>query len=302
MLYAPLIRLTRFLSDRVRYTVLSLLLLVVTVAAFSVQAAENALGSLDTTARKHYDIPAGPLGRSLSHFATVAGVALSFDPVLTEGRTSPVLKGNFSVREGFSRLLVNSSLQLVRNADGNYTLHQMPTSASQAGLAALPVVTVSTAGEVGYVAKHSSSGTKTDTPLIEVPQSISVVTRHELDMRSVQDMSEALRYTPGVVVDQWGFEGRGYEYLLLRGFQGLTTSLFRDGLSMAAQGLYFGSFITDTYGLERVDVLRGPTSVTFGRGMPAESSTGLLNGRAPIRLGRSNCNMVISIVNGLLPI
>lgn len=118
----------------------------------------------------------------------------------------------------------------------------------------------------GYVANKSSVSTKTNTPLIEVPQSISVVTRNELDARGAQDMSEALRYVPGVVVDQWGFEGRGYEYLLLRGFQGLTTSLFRDGLSMAGQGLYFNSFITETYGLERIDVLRGSASVTFGRG------------------------------------
>lgn len=136
---------------------------------------------------------------------------------------------------------------------------------NQANATVLPAMTIRGAS-IGYAAKSSSSGTKTDTPLIEVPQSISVVTRNELDVRGVQDMSEALRYTPGVAVDQWGFEGRGYEYLLLRGFQGLTTSLFRDGLSMAAQGLYFNSFITETYGLERVDVLRGPTSVTFGRG------------------------------------
>lgn len=138
---------------------------------------------------------------------------------------------------------------------------------NQSNVTVLPTMTVKgTATSDGYVAKRSSSGTKTDTPLIEVPQSISVVTRRELDARNVQEMTEALRYVPGVVVDQFGFDGRGYEYLLMRGFQGLTTSLFRDGLSMAAQGLFFNSFITDTYGLERIDVLRGPTSVTFGRG------------------------------------
>ncbi len=270
MLFAPLVHSIRLLSGRVRYAVLSLLLLIVAATTFPAQAAENTLDTPDAAARKHYDIPAGPLGRTLSHFATIAGIALSFDPALTEGLISPALTGNFSVSEGFNRLLASSGLELIRNADSSYTLRRAPIKAAQAGVTALPVVTVSTstenADDTGYVAKRSSSGTKTDTPLIEVPQSISVVTRRELDMRSVQDMSEALRYTPGVVVDQWGFEGRGYEYLLLRGFQGLATSLFRDGLSMAAQGLYFGSFITDTYGLERVDVLRGPTSVTFGRG------------------------------------
>lgn len=133
----------------------------------------------------------------------------------------------------------------------------------------LPPVTVEAKASeevAGYVAKRSSTATKTDTPILEIPQSVSVVTRRELDMRSVQNFTEALRYVPGVTVDQFGFEGRGFEYLLMRGFNGLTTANFRDGLSNAAQGLFFGSFITDTYGLERVDVLRGPSSVLFGRG------------------------------------
>lgn len=133
----------------------------------------------------------------------------------------------------------------------------------------LPPVTVEAKAPeevTGYVAKRSSTATKTDTPILEIPQSVSVVTRRELDMRSVQNFTEALRYVPGVAVDQFGFDGRGYEYLLMRGFNSLTTANFRDGLSNAAQGLFFGSFITDTYGLERVDVLRGPSSVMFGRG------------------------------------
>ncbi|MCG7756718.1 MAG: TonB-dependent receptor plug domain-containing protein, partial [Nitrosomonas sp.] len=133
----------------------------------------------------------------------------------------------------------------------------------------LPAVVVeakNTGEAAGYVAKRSITATKTDTPIIEIPQSISVVTRNEMDMRSVQNFTEALRYVPGVTVDQFGFDGRGFEYLYMRGFNALTTANFRDGMSNAAQGLFFNSFITDTYGLERVDVLRGPSSVMFGRG------------------------------------
>lgn len=133
----------------------------------------------------------------------------------------------------------------------------------------LPTVVVeakNTGEAAGYVAKRSITATKTDTPIIEIPQSISVVTRNEMDMRSVQNFTEALRYVPGVTVDQFGFDGRGFEYLYMRGFNALTTANFRDGMSNAAQGLFFNSFITDTYGLERVDVLRGPSSVMFGRG------------------------------------
>ncbi|SDW37436.1 TonB-dependent siderophore receptor [Nitrosomonas communis] len=141
--------------------------------------------------------------------------------------------------------------------------------ADKSNVTVLPAVTVKgkASDQInGYAAKRSMTGTKTDTPIIEIPQSISVVTRDELDMRSVQNFTEALRYTPGVTTDNFGFQGTGFENIFLRGFDGLTNANFRDGLSNAAQGLFFGSYITDPYGLERIDVLRGPSSVLFGRG------------------------------------
>ena len=136
-----------------------------------------------------------------------------------------------------------------------------------AGTAVLPAVVVKDTGPVpGYVTNRTMTATKTDTPVLEIPQSISVINRNEMDMRGVQFFTEALRYVPGVVVDQFGFNGQGFEYLGMRGFNVQTTANFRDNLNQAATGLYFGAFITDPYALERVDVLRGPTSVMFGRG------------------------------------
>lgn len=141
-----------------------------------------------------------------------------------------------------------------------------PTSAG--GATVLPTVTVKDTGHTpGYVTTRTLSATKTDTPIIEVPQSISVINRNEMDMRSVQlNITEALRYVPGVVADQFGFNGTGFEYLGMRGFNVQTTANFRDNLSQTATGLYFGAFITDPYAIERIDVLRGPTSVMVGRG------------------------------------
>ncbi|SDQ61497.1 iron complex outermembrane recepter protein [Nitrosospira multiformis] len=141
-----------------------------------------------------------------------------------------------------------------------------PTNAG--GAAVLPTVIVKDTGHIpGYVTTRTLSATKTDTPIIEVPQSISVVNRNEMDIRAVNlNITEALRYVPGVTVDQFGFNGTGFEYLGMRGFNVQTTANFRDNLNQAATGLYFGAFITDPYALERVEVLRGPTSVTFGRG------------------------------------
>jgi iron complex outermembrane receptor protein len=141
-------------------------------------------------------------------------------------------------------------------------------AATVARPAVLPTVLVKDTGVLpGYVTTHTTSGTKTDTPLTEIPQSISIINRRELDMRGVHlNFTEALRYVPGVTVDQFGFNGTGFEYIGMRGFNVQTTGNFRDGLSQQGTGLYFGAFITDPYALERVEVLRGPTSVMFGRG------------------------------------
>ena len=129
---------------------------------------------------------------------------------------------------------------------------------------ALPTVTVRDEPETangpvqGYVARRSATGTKTDTPLIETPQSISVIGREELDARGVQNIMEAVRYTPGVAAGNWGYDARGIDWLLLRGFD-TTNTMYRDGLSLPA------GMLTEPYGLERVEVLRGPASVAYGQ-------------------------------------
>jgi iron complex outermembrane receptor protein len=142
------------------------------------------------------------------------------------------------------------------------------TGIGKNGETVLPTMVIKDKGSTAkYVTNRTMSGTKTNTPILEIPQSISVINRNELDMRGVHlNFTEALRYVPGVVPDQFGFNGTGFEYLGMRGFNVQTTANFRDNLSQTATGLYFAAFITDPYSLERVDVLRGPTAVMFGRG------------------------------------
>ncbi len=137
---------------------------------------------------------------------------------------------------------------------------------------ALPAVTVNASGEKetatgpvnGYAAKRSATATKTDTPLIEVPQSISVIGREELEERGAQGLLEAIRYTPGVTVSPYGVDNRGYEFMSVRGFDGSSSASYRDGLSQASFSNIVG--LTETYGVERIEVLRGPSSMIFGGG------------------------------------
>lgn len=78
----------------------------------------------------------------------------------------------------------------------------------------------------GYVATRSATATKTDTPLIETPQSISVITRDQMEAQNVTDLGEALRYTPGIQGETFGFEPRT-TFLRIRGFDATETALYR---------------------------------------------------------------------------
>ncbi|MET0268402.1 MAG: TonB-dependent siderophore receptor [Duganella sp.] len=119
----------------------------------------------------------------------------------------------------------------------------------------------------GYLAKRSASATKTDTPLLEIAQSVSVVTRDEMDARAATSVLEVLRYMPGAVTETHGVDPRGYEYFNLRGFiNAQVTSNYLNGLRQAPGG--FGMFRSEPYGLERIEVLRGTGSVLFGQGDP----------------------------------
>lgn len=116
----------------------------------------------------------------------------------------------------------------------------------------------------GYVAKRSLSGTKTDTALNEIPQSISVITRDQMDAQQVQSVSEALRYTAGVQANTTAANQR-FDYISIRGFDVTSTGMLRDGLRGTTTQAWPK---IEAYGLERVDVLKGPSSVLFGQNAP----------------------------------
>ncbi|MDU5189751.1 MAG: ferrichrome porin FhuA, partial [Mixta calida] len=116
-------------------------------------------------------------------------------------------------------------------------------------------------------AKRSATGTKTDTPIEKNPQSISVVTRQEMDIHQPASVKEALGYTPGVTVASRGASNT-YDFVIIRGFSsvGLNQNNYLDGLKM--QGDFYNDAVIDPYMLERVELMRGPTSVLYGKSSP----------------------------------
>lgn len=121
-------------------------------------------------------------------------------------------------------------------------------------------------GITGYTARVVTAGTKTNTPVIEVPQAISVVTREQLNDRNVQGFAEAVQYIPGVSVATQGFDPR-FDQIFIRGFDVLTNQgIYRDGLRVIGSGFNYPRL--EPYGLEAVTVLRGPASGLYGLGSP----------------------------------
>ncbi|MBC7198520.1 MAG: TonB-dependent siderophore receptor [Pseudomonas balearica] len=119
----------------------------------------------------------------------------------------------------------------------------------------------------GYVAKRSVSATKTDTPIIETPQSISVITADRIRDQGSLTIQDSLRYVSGMRGEAYGFDSRGDSSLV----RGVSPTIFLDGLQQSV-GSYTNTR-TDPFTLERVEVIKGPSSMLYGQ----SSVGGLLN-------------------------
>ncbi|WP_413722465.1 TonB-dependent siderophore receptor [Sodalis sp. RH24] len=120
----------------------------------------------------------------------------------------------------------------------------------------------------GYTANTSRGATKTDQPLITTGQSVSVVTRRQMDDQAALTVNSALNYTPGVFTNFAGGATR-YETVSLRGFHGGdTNNTFLDGLRLMSDGGSYNNLQIDPWFLERVDVIRGPSSALYGQTIP----------------------------------
>lgn len=223
-------------------------------------------------AQNHYDIEAGPLADVLNRFAQQAGVPLAFEPQRLADLQSPGLHGRYDIDAGFATLLRGSGYSARMGSNG-YVLVRQSDSLE------LSATTVIGANEehpneyvAGYVAKRNMSATKTDTPITETPQSVSVVTNDEIRDRQAETLSQALSYTPGLTSSPTNFN-RTADRFRIRGFEveSGTGGSLRDGLRLQNNS-YDG--IQEPYGLERVEVIRGAASVLYGQLSPG----GMING------------------------
>ncbi len=232
-----------------------------TLAADTGQAASS---------RQSLSIAPGPLAAALSSFAQQTGINLSFTPAQVQGLSSGGVSNASSVDAALTTLLSGSGLVAQKSRSGYvivpaqtdsgaYQLNPLTIEAQQAegsGVAPVP----------GYFAGTSRAGTKTDTPIVETAQSISVVTAEQIADRKATTVEEAVAYSAGVSVGGAGLDPR-FDQINIRGYAAVTNADYLDGMRQANTG-WLSYFTTDPFALERVEILKGPASVLYGQISP----------------------------------
>lgn len=224
----------------------------------------------------NFNIPTQSLSSAINAFIRATGWEVGFNSPAVVGKRSTAVRGSMTPAQALRTLLAGTGLSA--QISGPSTAALVAVSAKANGVVAadgslvLETITVEgqNGGTNGIVATRSSAGTKTDAPILEVPQTINVVTRKEMDERGVTDFNSAVSYTPGIrAIDYPG--GQGAPDIYIRGFRAFNLfALYKDGLRAG-----FNQYDTDIeqYALERMDVLKGPSSVLYGQSAPG----GLVN-------------------------
>ena len=231
-------------------------------AGLTVQAASPA------SATAAPSIPAGPMEQALSLFAERAGITLSYSPQDVLGLSSPGLAGGGSLEDGLAALLAGSGLVADKTSSGYVVRTARADSSYQLEPTIIEATTLSSAFAPvpGYFAGNASSASKTDRPILETAQSISVVTAEQIADRKVDRVEDAVAYTAGVRVGSSGLDPR-FDTISVRGFDTTMSADFLDGLRQPYNG-WLSIYGTEAYILERIEVLKGPASVLYGQISP----------------------------------
>jgi outer membrane receptor protein involved in Fe transport len=139
----------------------------------------------------------------------------------------------------------------------------------------------------GFVATRSGTGTKTDTPIVEIPQSITVITPDRMEQLRATTLNEALNYVAGVRPNIYGSDSR-YDWLSIRGFDAYFPGFYFDSL-FARNNNTWAVWRVEPYGAERIEVLKGPSSVLYGQMNPGGLSMSSASGQPSSRSARWRC-------------
>ncbi len=225
---------------------------------------------------RQFTIPPGSLGAGLVQFGRQAGLQISYVPSVTANLRTPGVTGVMTSQQALAQMLGGTGLSYRFQASRTVVIERIGTvAAGPAGALALDTIEVQGDAQSpygpgeGYIATRSVTASKTDTPLIEVPQTVNTVTRDQITAQGAQNVTDATRYTPGIVATFSDSDTRN-DVLQSRGYYvryNLNGSRLPYGAYSAAMQRI------EPYGLDRLEVLKGPASVLYGQNTPG----GLIN-------------------------
>ncbi|MFT8783752.1 TonB-dependent siderophore receptor [Acetobacter syzygii] len=276
----------RYVSGRM----IASLLFVTTTALTSLCCRGAVAQAAHPQQKMSFHIPAGSLSDALVSFSTQSHVLVTSSAVSLRGHASSGLSGQFTPADALRQILLGSGLSYSSAGNGALQIVPAPKAANitlgpvRVG-GSLNAHAAAIGPGVGYVATYTDAGTKTDTPITQIPNSVYVITKQQILDQQAQTVAEVLRYMPGVYAEQMGTasigsaaggNANGTGSIMMRGF---ASTQYVDGLmswSLAAGETAF---------VERVEALNGPASVLYGQVGPGGVIATQLKqpGETPIR-------------------
>lgn len=207
------------------------------------------------SARVDFDIPAGSLADALERFEQQAGIRIDVKPAEIETVSTPGLSGQFTVEQGLINLLPRQGFS-IENTRSGFRVSQTDLNTE-------------TMLVVGYADAYKSmlTATKTDVPILQTPASIQVIDQQTIIDQAVMNIDQAVKNVSGVY-ENIGPDGNTGDNFLIRGFRAdAYGGSYRDGVKD------FSRAPAEIAGLERIEVLKGPAAILYGRIEPG----GLIN-------------------------
>ncbi|WP_079227710.1 TonB-dependent receptor [Pseudomonas putida] len=272
MLVARILRPARPLQPVARSALLSLVLL----ASCCPPASAEVPALLDNGVVRAYDIPPGPMGATLSRFAMDSGIALSFQPAITEGLFSPGLVASCTSQEAAKRLLGDSNLVMLRRDDGSYTLALRQVTLEDTDIKGLaPLASTETLPPLysgGQTAVGGRLGLLGNRDVMDTPLSISSYTSSMIRDQQATTVGDLLERDSSV--RSTGQAGGIVDSFFIRGFplgEGNLGELAFDGVYGVAS-----NYRVFTDYAERIEVVKGPATLLYGMS-PNSTVGGVIN-------------------------
>ncbi len=231
---------------------------------------------------RQFDIPSGSLAPALNRFADETGLQLVYDTKLADGRRTVGISGSYTVEQALKVLLEGTGLDYRFANDRTVTLEPassssldpVPPAAAAQNVEAIeanqkpvkvPEILVKDVRQrnqdtTSYVAEETNTATRTDVPIRDVPQSVQVITRKVIEEQRTFRLANSLENLAGVVANR-NTQGLN-DAFLIRGFE--VNTVYRNGL-IDPSNILNG---TDSYNIQRLEVLKGPAAVLYGMGDP----------------------------------